>query len=157
MQACRLVMTQIDFYHLTQSPLETALIMLLKKTLAAGKTGLILCPKPVASGLDDLLWSYEDDSWLPHGVDDGAGADRAKVWISTDPESNPINAPFLFLTHGVMPSKWDAVERAFILFDGGSEAQVDQARAQWKQISAMADVSASYFGQDDEGRWQKKA
>ena len=51
-------MTQVDFYHLTQSDLETALVLLLKKTIAAGKT-LILCPKPAATALDAALWTHE--------------------------------------------------------------------------------------------------
>lgn len=150
-------MTQVDFYHLTSSELDAALIMLLKKTIAAGKKALILCPKPVAGALDDLLWTFEADAWVPHGVDDGEGMQQAKAWISTDPEKNQIEAPFLFLTHGVMPASWDGLERAFILFDGRSEAQVQQAREQWKLVSAQDNVVASYFAQDDDGRWQKKA
>lgn len=150
-------MTQVDFYHLTSSDLDAALIMLLKKTVAAGKKALILCPKPVAGALDDLLWTYEADAWLPHGIDDGEGQPQAKVWISTDPGVNPIAAPFLFVTHGAMPASWQGIERAFILFDGHSEAQVQQAREQWKFVTAEDDVTASYFAQDDDGRWQKKA
>ena len=104
-----------------------------------------------------LLWTFEADAWVPHGVDDGEGMQQAKAWISTDPEKNRIEAPFLFLTHGVMPASWDGLERAFILFDGRSEAQVQQAREQWKLVSAQDNVTASYFAQDDDGRWQKKA
>ncbi|MGB2262362.1 MAG: DNA polymerase III subunit chi, partial [Candidatus Puniceispirillaceae bacterium] len=96
-------MTQVDFYHLTQSDLETALVLLLKKTIAAGKTALILCPKPAATALDAALWTHEAESWIPHGVDDAEGVDVASVWISTDPARNPIDAPFLFLVHGQTP------------------------------------------------------
>ena len=150
-------MTQVDFYHLTNSNLEAALIMLLKKTMAAGKKALVMCPKPAAAGLDDLLWTYEADAWLPHGIDDAVGQEQAKVWITTDPQKNQIAAPFLFLTHGVMPSSWQGTERAFVLFDGRSEAQVQQARDHWKDISSKDGVTASYFAQDDDGRWEKKA
>lgn len=148
---------QIDFYHLTKSDLDTALVMLLKKTLAADKKALILCPKPAAATIDALLWSYEADSWVPHGVDDAQGSEHAKVWITTDPSVNPVGAPFLFLTHGEQPENWTGVERAFVIFDGRSEAQVQQARSQWKQISHQDGVATSYFAQDEEGRWQKKA
>ena len=150
-------MPQIDFYHLTQSDLNTALIMLLKKTASVGKKALILCPKPVAAALDEMLWTFEEDSWMPHGVDTADGAAHAKLWITTDPATNPIGAEFAFLTNGVEPSSFTDFDRAFVLFDGRSEAQVEQARGQWKRFSSQDDVSASYFAQDDEGRWQKKA
>lgn len=150
-------MTQIDFYHLTQSDLHDALVMLLQKTASVGKKALILCPKPVSAALDDMLWSFDPNAWMPHGVDDADGASHAKVWITTDPAQNQIGAEFGFLTHGVEPQSLGDFERAFVLFDGRSEAQVQQAREQWKRFSSTADVTASYFAQDDDGRWQKKA
>ena len=150
-------MTQVDFYHLTSSQLEAALLMLLKKTFAAGKTGLILCPRPVASAIDTSLWAHEADSWIAHGVDDSAGAEVASAWVSSDPASNPINAPFLFLLHGQTPLNWAGFERVFNLFDGRSEVQVSEARTQWKEWSALDALSLSYYAQTDDGRWQKNA
>ena len=66
-------MRQIDFYQIGQAGLEPVLLMLLKKTLAAKKKALILCPMPAASALDDALWSHDADSWIAHGLDDAAG------------------------------------------------------------------------------------
>ena len=150
-------MTQVDFYHLTQSDLETALVLLLKKTIAAGKTALILCPKPAATALDAALWTHEAESWIPHGVDDAKGIDVAPVWISTDPALNPINAPFLFLVHGQTPPSLEGFERVFNLFDGRSETQTTAARAQWKQWGENSSLLLGYFAQADDGRWQKHA
>jgi DNA polymerase-3 subunit chi len=150
-------MTQVDFYHLSQSDLETALMMLLKKTIAAGKTGLILCPKPAAAALDAALWSHDPASWLAHGVDDAAGSDIAPLWISTDPATNPIKAPFAFLVHGQEPESLDGFERVFNLFDGRSDAQITGARAQWKAWGGNAGLALSYYAQGDDGRWQKNA
>lgn len=159
-------MTQVDFYHLSQSDLETALMMLLKKTIAAGKTGLILCPTPAAAALDAALWSHDPASWLPHGVDNvpqvpqdapQAVSPIAPIWISTDPAKNPINAPFAFLVHGQEPENIDGFERVFNLFDGRSEAQITGARAQWKAWGDNAGLALSYYAQGDDGRWQKNA
>ena len=149
-------MAQVDFYHLTQSDLETALIMLVKKTIAVGKTALILSPKPLASTLDAALWAHDAGSWIPHGVDDAEGVEVAKVWISTDPASNPLKAPFLFLLQGQVPASWDGFERVFNLFDGRSEMQVNEARAQWKTWNGNAALTLSHYAQSEDGRWQKK-
>ena len=77
-------MRQIDFYQIGQAGLEPVLLMLVKKTLAAKKKALILCPMPAASALDDALWSHDADSWIAHGLDDADGAEHSNVWISTD-------------------------------------------------------------------------
>ena len=150
-------MTQVDFYHLTHSDLETAVVVLLKKTIAAGKTALILCPKPAATALDAALWTCEAESWIPHGVDDAKGIDVAPVWISTDPALNPINAPFLFLVHGHAPPILEGFERVFNLFDGRSETQTTAARTQWKKWVKNSSLLLGYYAQADDGRWQKNA
>ncbi len=148
-------MTQVDFYHLNQSSLETALVMLLRKTIANGKVALILCPKPAATTIDSALWTHDAESWIPHGVDYAEGVEVAPVWISTDPTYNPIDAPFLFLVHGQTPPKLECFERVFNLFDGRSDAQTAGARVQWKEWSKNSALMLTYYAQGDNGNWQK--
>lgn len=150
-------MRKIDFYHLTQTDMETVLLMLIKKTLAVGKKALILCPQPAASALDTDLWTRESDSWFAHGLDDADGQDIAKIWISTDMAVNPIKAEFVFLLHGSVPAEIDQFERVFNLFDGRSEAQIQHARIQWKSWADLDTVERGYFAETDDGRWEKKA
>jgi DNA polymerase-3 subunit chi len=150
-------MNRVDFYHLTQTDMETVLLMLLKKTLAAGKKALVLSPQPAASALDTDLWTREPDSWFAHGLDDAEGQDIAKIWISTDMAANPIKAEFVFLLHGSVPEDMSRFERVFNLFDGRSEAQVQHAREQWKSWGELANTERGYFAETDDGRWEKKA
>ena len=148
---------QIDFYQIGQAGLESTLVTLLNKTCNAGKKALILCPAPAAVAIDDALWSYDAESWLPHGVDDADGTGHAPIWISTDMAANPIDAAFLFLLHGSEPAKWDRFERCFCLFDGRSDAQLSQARLQWAAWRDLPDVKLDYYAQTDSGGWEKKA
>ena len=150
-------MRQIDFYQIGQAGLESVLLMLLKKTLAAKKKALILCPMPAASALDAALWTHEAESWIAHGLDDADGADHSDVWICSDMAANPIKAEFLFLLHGSVPASWDGVERGFYLFDGRSDAQLQQARDQWKEWQDLADSKLGYYSQNAQGGWDKKA
>ena len=150
-------MEQIDFYQIGQAGLEPVLLMLLKKTLAAKKKALILCPKPGASALDDVLWSHDAESWIAHGLDGADGAEHCNVWISTDMAANPIKAEFLFLLHGSVPTTWDGIARSFYLFDGRSDAQLHQARDQWKEWQDLADSNLGYFSQSAQGGWDKMA
>jgi DNA polymerase III subunit chi len=150
-------MGQIDFYQIGQAGLESVLLVLLKKTLVAKKKALILCPAPAASALDDTLWSHDAESWIAHGLDDADGAEYCNVWISTGMAANPINAEFLFLLHGSVPTTWDGIARSFYLFDGRSDAQLQQARDQWKEWQCLTDIKLSYFSQNAPGVWDKMA
>ena len=67
-----------------------------------------------------------------HGLDDANGADYCHVWVSSDMAANPINAEYLFLLHGSAPAQWTGFTRCFCLFDGKSDAQLQQARNHWK-------------------------
>ncbi|MFZ8923722.1 MAG: DNA polymerase III subunit chi [Candidatus Puniceispirillaceae bacterium] len=150
-------MRQIDFYQIGQAGLETVLLMLLKKTLAAKKKALILCPMPAANALDAALWSHEAESWLAHGLDDADGTDHCNIWISSDMAANQINAEFLFMLHGSVPATLQMFERGFYLFDGRSDAQLAQARTQWKAWQDLSDGQLGYFYQNAQGGWDKKA
>ena len=119
-------MPQVDFYHVTQST------------------------------LDDALWTHDPESWLPHGLDDAPGADRAGIWINSVVEGNPVSVEFLFLLHGAERPDMGGFERVFNLFDGRSEAQVAQAREQWRSWKASEDLTMRYFAQDDTGRWEQR-
>ena len=149
-------MPQVDFYHLTSSNMAEALVMLVKKCQVAGKRALIQCPRPAAETMDDALWAQDPDSWIPHGLDDAAGTERAQAWIMSEPAGNPIDAEFLFLLHGAERPDMASFERVFNLFDGRSDAQVSQARAQWQEWRQDESLEMRYFAQDDDGKWGKR-
>ena len=150
-------MTQIDFYQIGQAGLETVLLMLLKKTLVLKEKALILCPMPSASAIDNFLWSYEPALWIPHGLDSAKGAENSDVWISSDMAANQIQAEFLFLLHGSKPLQWEGFKRSFCLFDGRSDAQLEQARSQWREWQKLSDNQLTYYAQNAGGSWDKKA
>ena len=131
--------------------------MLVKKCQLAGKKVLVQCPRPAAEAMDEALWTQDPDSWIPHGLDDAAGAAHAQAWIMSSPEGNPVSAEFLFLLHGAERPDMTTFERVFTLFDGRSEAQVSQARAQWQEWRGSDNSEMRYFAQDDAGKWEQRA
>ena len=150
-------MGQIDFYQIDQAGLETVLLQLIKKTLEAKKKALILCPMPAAIKIDDVLWTHEPELWIPHGINDGKGAEHCNVWISSDMSANRISAEYLFLLHGSTPAQWSTFTRSFYLFDGKSTTQLQRARDQWKEWHLLPDNQLRYFTQNVSGGWNKKA
>lgn len=149
-------MTEVSFYHLQLWPLERALPKLLEKTLLAGKRALVMVgTKARAEQLNDVLWTYETGSWLPHGTaKDGRPADQP-VWLSPDEEA-PNGATFLFLSDGATHSRIGDFERCFELFDGNDQTQVSAARERWKAYKE-AGFGLKYLQQTENGGWQEKA
>ncbi|OYX30919.1 MAG: DNA polymerase III subunit chi [Caulobacterales bacterium 32-69-10] len=146
---------EVWFYHLEQTALDQALPELLEKTLAKGWRALVRTPSPDrAQHLDDWLWSYREDSFLPHGVAGEPQDARQPVLITTGPDG-PNGAQALFLLDGAEPGALDAYERCLILFDGRDEAAVAGARTSWKTLKGRG-LPVSYWKQGERG-WEKTA
>ena len=149
-------MGAVYFYHLTRSAPEVTVQTLLVKSLAAGWRVAVRAPEPMLDRLDDLLWLQPEDGFLPHGRAGGA-LDAAQPVLLTASADLPNGATCVIAVDGaeVSPDEAQALERVCILFDGGDEAALTQARGQWKALTGAGCV-AQYWSEAS-GRWQKEA
>jgi DNA polymerase-3 subunit chi len=146
--------TEVWFYHLEQTALEQALPELLEKTLARGWKALVRTREPGRlEHLDQWLWTYRDDSFLPHGPADEPSAPRQPILLTTG-QDNPNGAQALFLVDGAEPGSLDGYVRAMVLFDGRDETALAVARAQWSALKATG-AAMSYWRQQGRG-WEKQ-
>jgi DNA polymerase-3 subunit chi len=147
--------TEVWFYHLERTGLEQALPELLEKTLQRGWKALVRVREADRlQHLDGALWTYRDESFLAHGPDDEPNAARQPILLTTGFE-NANGADALFLVDGADPGELSGFARCVVLFDGGDEAQLAVARAQWSAIKG-AGVAVSYWRQQARG-WEKQA
>lgn len=148
-------MTDIGFYHLTRSSLEQALPQLLTKTMQAGKRALVVLGSDQrVTSVDDLLWTFDKASWLPHGKTSAGDPSDHPILISTE-EENANEATFLFLADGGTSERVADYERCFEIFDGHDDDVVASARARWK-IYKDAGHTLTYWQQTERG-WENKA
>jgi DNA polymerase III subunit chi len=149
-------MTEVLFYHLTRQPLDKVLPGLLEKTLESGWRAVVQAGSGErVDALDALLWTYADDSFLPHGTARDGMADQQPVFLTIKDE-NPNGATVRFLVDGAEAPDLADYTRAVYIFDGRDEAALAQARAEWKRIKG-AGHAVTYWQQNDNGRWEKKA
>lgn len=151
-------MTRVDFYHLQKVSIEQALPKLLEKAYGTGKNVLVkVGTEARVEFLNTALWTYDDQSFLPHGSKKDGSADMQPIWL-TSGEDNPNNAAMLFLVDGAVVDmdKLAGFERVFNMFDGTSDEALQQARSFWKQVKA-AGHDCFYWQQDDNGSWKQKA
>jgi DNA polymerase III subunit chi len=149
-------MTEVYFYHLEKQPLETVLPQLLEKTLARGWRAVVqIGVAERIEAISTLLWSYRDDSFLPHGTTADGQAARQPIWLTAGNEGP--NAPHVrFFLDGAEPVAFDGLERAIVVFDGSLADSVTQARDWWRRIVAEGH-KVSYWRQDEGGRWRNMA
>lgn len=149
-------MTDILFYHLTESKLEDALPPILEKSLERGwRVAIQTTSLDRCQTLDAHLWSFRDDSFLPHGLDEQEGSDSQPVLLTTQPH-NPNGANVRMFIDGAQPQSLEGYERAVFMFDGFDASQLALARANWKELKS-AGHALTYWQQSGDGRWQKKA
>ena len=146
-------MAELWFYHLEKSELERALPPLLEKCLQRGWRAIVRGgSEERLDALDSSLWTYKDESFLPHGRDK---PERQPVYL-TSQGGNPNHAHVLFLIDGAEPGDLTSFERACLMFDGRDEAALNSARARWKEAKE-AGIIASYWRESASGKWEKQA
>ena len=149
-------MTEVLFYHLEQRTLEQVLPILLEKTLQRAWRAVVQTGSEERSeALSNALWTWRDDGFLPHGTTRDGNPEHQPVWLTHEDES-PNGATVKFYVDGAALGDVSGLERAVYMFDGRDETAVETARNEWKQIAA-SDNDATYWQQDENGRWQKKA
>ena len=136
-------------------PLERALPKLLEKALERGMRALVVAgSRERAAQLDELLWTYDPASFLPHGAA-GLDPERQPVWLAED-DANLNRAGLLVLIDGQSSERLASFERAIDLFDGRDRTAVAAARERW-QACKQAGHRLSYWQQTRQGGWEKKA
>ncbi|RMD93106.1 MAG: DNA polymerase III subunit chi [Alphaproteobacteria bacterium] len=150
-------MGEVYFYHLTRSPLEAVLPMLLEKALAQGWRVAVRGTDPARMAwLDERLWLGPEEGFLPHGLAGGAH-DAAQPVLLTVERDLPNAAACLMTVDGaeVAAEEVAGLSRVCILFDGADAGARARARAQWRALTG-AGCKARYWSEES-GRWQMKA
>lgn len=145
------------FYHLTRTPLEQTLPLLLSRALQnKWRVAVRGTSADRMAALDAALWLAAADGFLPHGLAGGAHDADQPILLTCAPTA-ANNAHCLMLIDGAVLDTGElaALERACIIFDGNDPVALAAARVQWKSVTE-AEASAQYWSEES-GNWQKKA
>ncbi len=147
-------MAEIGFYHLTKTELEPALGRLLTKVLESGQRAVVMASSTErVEALARALWTYQADSFLPHGSAKDGHAEDQPIFLTTKPEV-PNGASILVLVDGAVAEPMPGIERVLIMFDGQDQVALAQAREAWKAHQGKGDKLV-YWQQTERGSWHK--
>ena len=152
-------MSEALFYHLERRRLEEVLPDLIQKSLERGWRAIVRTESADrATALDALLWTFNDESFLPHAVAGDGDSSRQPVLITVE-EGNPNGAEVQFLVGGTRVSGWNEADRSFartvVLFDGRDPAAVEAAREDWKAAKAGG-LDTTYWKETAAGRFERQ-
>lgn len=150
-------MTRVDFYHLQKTSLEQVLPKLCEKAYSSGnRIKVLLGVEERIEFINTLLWTYNEESFLPHGSKKDGFIEEQPIFISSQTE-NENNANILILVDNAYPSIsfLTSFDRVLNIFDASDEFALEQARSYWKQIKNL-DYELHYWQQNDNGTFEQK-
>ena len=149
-------MTEILFYQLKGQTLEQVLPGLLQRSLDRGWRVVVQASSQErVEALDAHLWTWRDDTFLPHGTWRDSEAAEHPVLLPLN-EDNPNGAIVRFLIDGAaMPENASAYQRIVLLFDGEDAEALDAARARWREAKS-AGFEVTYWQTDERGGWRRQ-
>lgn len=148
---------EIRFYHLQKQTLDLALPLLLSKIGQTGKKVVVrVADKSALGRLDQHLWTYDPESFLPHGCGKDPFPEAQPVWLDHE-DNNPASAEIL-LSAGV-PDLESAheYEMKCLMFEDFNDSTVQAARELWKHFQSVDGFRLTYWQQSMQGKWEKKA
>ncbi len=149
-------MSEVLFYHLEHQKLEQVLPLLLDKTLQRGWRAVVQTDNEEnVSSLSSQIWTWREDAFLAHGSQVTGNGEHQPIWLCSDDET-PNKAHVRFCVNGTTAASPQSFERTIYIFDGNDEGAVLHAREQWKKLKDT-DLEITYWRQDGNGRWEKKA
>jgi DNA polymerase III subunit chi len=150
-------MTEFLFYHLQAQPVERVLPVLLEKSIERGwRVAVHTSSEERVDALDAHLWTFREDSFLPHGTfREPTAADQPVLLTVKDHNPNAATVRFL-IDRAPMPEDAERYDRVVVLFEGSDDEAVAEARDHWQSAKARG-FAVTYWQADDGGRWKRRA
>ncbi|MBV1697213.1 MAG: DNA polymerase III subunit chi [Hyphomicrobiales bacterium] len=150
-------MTEVLFYHLKGQTPEQVLPALLQKSLERGWRAVVQASSDErVEAIDAHLWTWRDDSFLPHGTLRDAEAARQPI-VLTSNDDNPNGAVVRFLVESAaIPENVATYQRVVVLFNGDDPDAVEVARARWSEAKS-AGFEVTYWQADEKGGWRRQS
>jgi DNA polymerase III subunit chi len=149
-------MTEVLFYHLQNMSLDNVLPPLLEKSLERGWRVVVQSTSQERTdALDGHLWTYRDDSFLPHATWRAADAQDQPIVLAVE-EGNPNRANVRFLIdNAALPADSDTYERVVLVFNGDDGEALAAARGAWTDCKSRG-FEVTYWQADEQGRWRRR-
>lgn len=148
-------MTEVRFYHLQRQSQEQVLPVLLSKALERGHKILVkMSDEQEVEKMNEHLWTFHPDSFLPHGSEKDGHPEVQPVWL-THKDDNANGADVLIVGAGAGSTIQADFDLCCEMLNGHDDEAVQAARLRWKVYKERG-FDVTYWQQSEQGRWEQK-
>ena len=148
-------MSEVFFYHLTQTRIEAALPKILERAVSADwLVELRIGTEANVESISDAIWKGPDDSFLPHCLEDNDKLHNYPIVLSKSSLSEVRDCLVVIDQVNLKENEVKKFKRVCLLFDAKNEVELTNARKTWKSLS-NAGVNTAYWA-EDQGTWKRK-
>jgi len=146
-------MTEINFYFIDTEK-DRFLYSFLFKILDSSKK-IVIYNNSIEriNYLDEILWTWGETKFLPHGTKKDGNIDKHPIYLTTEKE-NPNKANFLIIEENLEDLDFlKSFEKVFYIFDNAKES-IDKAKAVWLEFEKNK-LSLTLISRTEDGEWKK--
>jgi len=126
--------TEINFYKITRSSVEKLLPRLLEKIIQEGSmVNFLFKNQNRLEYIDDFLWTYSNESFIPHYVDDSNYINVHPILLSLSENINN-NADVFVTIEGYLPENIEKYKKIIDIFDGKDDQIIKDALVRVENI-----------------------
>lgn len=145
-------MTEIFFYKLKNLSIELFLISLIEKSISKNWNSLVLLDNiERMEEINDLMWTFNDTSFIPHGSQSDLNPDKHKVYLTCN-EENLNNSNIIFSIDGIIINQPDNWKRCIYIFNEQNLKVTDELESYKREIEDL-NFGLKSFEQDNNGKW----
>jgi len=123
------------FYNITERDFFKDSAILIEQLFKQGIKALILCPDDeVSSFFDDYLWSFKEESFIPHTVLDSDTSHLEAIIISKEKLSMAAFKTLVILKGSIVDTDYcNRFEKIYYFFDDNNDDEKKLARTLWRE------------------------
>ena len=145
-------MTEIFFYKLKNTSIDLFLISLIEKSISKNWNSLVLLDNTERmEEINDLLWTFNDTSFIPHGSQSDLSPDKQNVYLTCN-EENLNNSNIIFSIDGIIVNEPDNWNRCIYIFNEQNLKVTDELESYKRKVKDFGYTLKS-FEQDNNGKW----
>ncbi|MBF0626137.1 MAG: DNA polymerase III subunit chi [Magnetococcales bacterium] len=146
----------VRFYQLAATPLDAAIARIADKAYRLGLKLCVVAPGPDwARQLDQFLWRFPPEGFLPHALWDDPEAPIHPLIIALEPDDR--NGATVAITAGdVLLAAPERFDRVVDFALAGDPQSLADSRNRYRHYRGLG-CDMEYWTQNDRGEWAKKS
>jgi DNA polymerase-3 subunit chi len=141
------------FYNSARRETVKDIVKLTEKLYKKNNFILLYCAdQETVDALDEYLWSYSEDSFIPHSKKNNEKKSLYPILV-TDEILNDHEHNILLALNGVLikETDWPKFNKVYYFFDDQNHEERENARSMWKSFSSL-EIDCRYWV-NKENKW----